>query len=260
MIRNKIIEKVAVIVVSCDNYSDLWDGFIFFYNKYWKNNLFKSYFITNNKEVKDPSFEVIKTGKDISWSKNLKIALNKIKSYEYVILTIEDFYIVNHVNNELLLETISYFIDENGNYLTLIDEPKGDVDHCKYYRKISTESNYRQSATFAIWNRKTLINLLNDYENAWEFEKLGIERSKNFDGFYSVKKSIFSFVNTVVKGKWTWKARIICFLKGFKKSDKRETHGLIETLYDLFYVFLRKIAYKILPKSILKYLRKKISY
>lgn len=260
MNKNEIVEKVAFVVVSCDNYSDLWDGFIFFYNKYWNNNLFKSYFITNNKEVKDTSFEVIKTGTDISWSKNLKSALNNIKTYEYVILTIEDLYLVNHVNNELLLETIDSFIKENGNYLTLIDEPRGDINHCEYYRKISKESNYRQSATFAIWNRKTLISLLENNENAWEFEKLGVERSKNLDGFYSVKKSKFKFVNTVVKGKWTWKARIICFIKGFKKLDNRKTHGLIETLYDILYVFLRKIAYIILPRRTLKYLRNKISY
>ena len=87
MIKNKIIDKVALVVVSCDNYSDLWEGFFFFYKKYWKKNLLKSYFVTNNKNIGDSAFEVIKTGTDISWSKNLKIALNQITSYKYVILT-----------------------------------------------------------------------------------------------------------------------------------------------------------------------------
>ena len=84
MIKNKIIDKVALVVVSCDNYSDLWEGFFFFYKKYWKKNLLKSYFVTNNKNIGDSAFEVIKTGTDISWSKNLKIALNQITSYKYV--------------------------------------------------------------------------------------------------------------------------------------------------------------------------------
>jgi len=260
MINNKIIDKVALVVVSCDNYSDLWEGFFFFYKKYWKKNLLKSYFVTNNKNIGDSAFEVIKTGTDISWSKNLKIALNQITSYKYVILTIEDFYLANHVDNELLFNIIERFIDEDGNYLTLINEPKGDIEYCEYFNKISNKSNYRQSATFAIWNKDTLINLLNDDENAWEFEKLGIERSTNLDGFYSVKNSIFKFINCVVKGKWTWKARVISYLKGYKSSKKRKTQGLIETMYDIFYVFLRKIAYLIFPKSVLKFLSKKISY
>ena len=54
---------------------------------------------------------------------------------------------------------------------------------------------------FTLW-KKILRKILDDNENAWEFERYGSERSDNFSNFFVVKKP-FKYLHGVVRGKFT---------------------------------------------------------
>lgn len=71
--------NAAVVIVSFDGYNDLWDTFFECYFKFWKNNHLKTYLITNNLKPFYDNVEVIQTGDEVSWSRRVKTALEKIK-------------------------------------------------------------------------------------------------------------------------------------------------------------------------------------
>jgi hypothetical protein len=70
-----------------------------------------------------------------------------------------------------------------------------------YFGKVENNIPYRQTCAFSLWRIKVLNSLLLDGENAWEFEKIGVRRGFEFDGFYSTSRNSFKTINLVVKGK-----------------------------------------------------------
>ena len=63
--------KTDVVVLSCDKYSDLWNPFFKLYNKYWQDNPFKTYLITENKTY--PGVDAINTHGE--WTERIRTAL-----------------------------------------------------------------------------------------------------------------------------------------------------------------------------------------
>ena len=252
--------KIAFIINSCDNYSDLWPTTFNSYNRYWKDLPFDSYLITNNLKSPNPRFKSLKVGKDETWSSNTLSALNQLPQYDYVIMTLEDLILTSDVNNKQLVKTINYFLKENGTYLSLINEPKGNIKHNSFYNKIGKFQIYRPTTTFAIWHRESLLNLLKLDESAWEFEKIGVDRTREDEKFFSVKKNHFHYVNSVVKGKWTIKSLIILRAKKIPITHSREIQNVKDTLWDIIYVETRRLVFRILPIKWLKHLRKYFKY
>jgi hypothetical protein len=72
----------ALLVISCDKYADLWEPFLYFFNKNWPDCPLDKYFIANEKSVPDPHFKTIQLKDDISWSDNLIKALNQLQQYK----------------------------------------------------------------------------------------------------------------------------------------------------------------------------------
>lgn len=61
-------------------------------------------------------------------------------------------------------------------------------------------SPYRVSAV-GFWKRDHLKQLLLPGENPWQFEIFGSYRSSFFDGYFCLRKNLFSFVQIVARGK-----------------------------------------------------------
>lgn len=252
---SKSKDRVAFLVVSCDNYSDVWDIFFNNLSKYWPNCPYNVYLQSNFKDFFfDGEVQTLKVGKDKSWSDGLMNALNQLRDYDFVLLTLEDLVIKDFVNNDLINTTIESFIDNGSNYLSLINEPKPDKRFNSIYGEISSGAMYRSTSTFAIWNRKTLLSLLDTKENAWEFEKIGSQRSNIFGGFYSVYSDLFPYINTIIKGKWTYEA-----LQYFKKNnisfnESRGKMTLVDWNKHKFYRFIRGFILMITPFKLRKLL------
>lgn len=195
--------SVALVVLSCDNYSDLWPMTLYFIEKNWSECPFDKYFVTNYKSIPKSSFECMKIGKDVSWSDNLLKVLSVLKTnYKYVLITLEDVPIIEKVDQAKLNQIMNTYFEIDANFLNLTNIPKATHKINEYFGLLEKGSIYRPMTEYSLWKITVLEDLLVKGENAWEFEKFGAVRSDVYDKFYVVYKSIFLTCHTVVKGKW----------------------------------------------------------
>jgi len=199
----KKINNLTFLVLSCDKYSDLWEPYAQLFNKYWPDCPFDKYFATNQIPFDEYGFKSILMGKDKTWSIGLIYALNNLKNkYDYVLLTLEDLFIIEKVDNDFIQKSIDEFISLEGNYLKLYTKTKPYKKINKYFGEINKNIPYRHSCINSVWKIDFLLQILVPEENAWEFEKLGEKRTASMDRFYCSTKNCFALSNTVIKGKW----------------------------------------------------------
>lgn len=199
MINNN--NDLAIVILSCDKYKDLWDLYFAFFHKYWKDCPYPIYLVSNFEKYEDKRIINICVGDDVSWSNNLKIAIEKVKERN-VLLLLDDVFLNKAVDTQKVNSLIDQFTLLNANYLKLIPMPKPDVRINEELGEINKGSLYRSTAVFTIWNKDTLQKILVPSENAWQFEEFGSIRSDEFDGFYSTYRNTFSWIHGVVRGKW----------------------------------------------------------
>ena len=248
--------KIALLVLSCDNYSDLWPIFIEQFEKNWSDCPFEKYISINSLSVDSHSFQDIKIGQDISWSDGVIKALNKIKDqYNYALITLEDLILTEKVDNEKFQVIISEFINLDGNYLKFIRKPKPTNKFNKYFGEIKPGSLYRPTCVYALWKIETLLELLNKKENAWEFERFGAVRSDKYNGFYVVYEDFFKVSNVIVKGKWVPEEKKKIEKLGLKIDNSRP----VLTTLNAVLLKLRNYVFKLFTNFIpWKYRRKMV--
>jgi hypothetical protein len=241
-------KEISLLVSSCDNYSDLWPLFSFYFEKNWPNCNLDKYILSNHSNFSSETFKSIKVGYDQGWSSNLILALEKIKT-DYVFILLDDVFISQKVDNSLFEKICKEFISNEGNYLKFLTLPKSKVkSNSQYFNTLPTGSLYRSTAVFALWKRKTLLSILINGENAWDFEIQGSIRSDDYDKFFVVKKDFFYFIHSVVRGnflKSAWKKIQMNepqLLEFVKRPINTRTFEIRKKIFDirhkLFYFFI----------------------
>lgn len=194
--------KLAIVILTCDHYSDLWKPFFQLFDKHWKNSPYKVYLASNEKKVEHVSINTLLSGADKDWSSSVKGSINQLDE-EYVLLLLDDVFFTEDVDFEALESLLQTFIKLNMNYLKMKNSPKPDIKVDSILGGISAGSLYRTAIYPSMWKKSTLLELLKDGESAWEFELKGAVRSNEYDGFYSLHENFFSEIHGVIKGKWT---------------------------------------------------------
>jgi len=220
--------SIGVVVVSCDNYSDLWEPFFSLFKRFWQDCQFPVYLISNYKEYKTQGVISIPVGEDVSWSDNLLTALDKIKE-EFILMWIDDLFLLKKVNTETLECICKEFVKVEGNYLRLNPTVKADSSFNEYFGVTSKGTVYRASTVLSLWRKDVLQKLLKPGESAWDFEIYGTLRSDKYGGFYAAYKNHFSVLNCVIKGKWQRNALKKISLPGIDiDADKRSVMTIKE--------------------------------
>jgi len=111
------------------------------------------------------------------------------------------------------------------------NSPDGTVESEELpgFALLSKRDRYRVSCQVGLWNRKILMNLLKNHENAWEFEVFGSKRStRTRYKYYSIMKNVlppfdYSWGKPIYRGHWN--------LEAVKQTEERtgiviETKGL----------------------------------
>lgn len=175
----------SVLVSTCDKYEDVWELFFYFFKKSWSNCPYNIYMITETKKCVVESLRLKMINYDSkSWSKRLKYALKKIDT-DYVILLLEDFFLLNDV----LQEEIDHGIElmEKDKKISVIDFEHDKKSYGrsypfdKQYCERNESSMYFLNCQASIWRRKDLIKFLSPYEDPWQFELFGSERVKIYN-------------------------------------------------------------------------------
>lgn len=245
-----IKDKFAVLIMSCDKYSDLWEPFFKLFWRFWPDCPFNVYLLSNKVSTDVPQVKNLLVGYDISWSDSLHKGVVQLKE-EYVFLFLNDYFLYDFVKTNKVLNVFNWIIESNANYVRMRPSPKPDKHYNDLVGVVSKGTIYRASA-FSVWEKDILLNLLKPGESGWDFEVYGSVRSDSYDGFYSIWENYFSFIHGVIKGKWQRNA--VRKLKSFGVDinlTKRDRMTLIETVV----LYLRQQRLKLLKLFPAKYRR-----
>ena len=197
-------EKIAIAVLTCDPYSDIWDAYGELFQRFWPDCPYDQYMVSHHKEFDKFGFKPILLGEDISWSHGLLVLLDKLekKGYEYAMLPFDDLMLNEKVDNQFVTAAIDTFVAEEGNCLRFVPEKASRTyKYNEYYGKMGIKVPYRVTLGFAVWKISVLKQIAVEGESAWQFEKNATERSFDFKNFFCTKKSPFKFINLVNKRK-----------------------------------------------------------
>jgi len=196
------IPNLAVLILSCDKYNDLWDGFYYQFAKYFKLDI-PVYFASNKltPSWSDSKVKIIHTGPEKNWGENFKRAIKQVNS-QYIFITLEDLYICSEINDEgcVLIQSI---LDQQSDlkHLKYSGFIQGNEEVIKGVKILEAGTPYRVTLC-GIWQKNYLLSIIDDLDTPWIFELDGSIRTQSDKGFYSLEKPLFQSVNMVEKGYW----------------------------------------------------------
>jgi hypothetical protein len=246
------MKKIALLVLSCDKYSDLWESYAELFNRFWSDCPYDKYLASNSIEFNSQGFKPILMGTDETWSQGVKIALAQLKdNYDYVFTTLEDSPIVVKVDNNYLVKTFESFIESDGNFLRtyMVVKPKIKPIN-QYYGEVENYTPYRQTCAYAVWKIKTLYEILDEKESAWDFERIGVKRGFNHDKFFCLYKNQFELINLVIKGKLV-RTSYRKLKELMPEVDlNRQQFTIIENVKDMIHGYIVRMALIFIPQKI----------
>ena len=246
-------DSIALLVVSCDAYKDLWKIFFHCLFKYWPDCPYPIYLGSNEAVYSDPRVKSILVGPDRDYSSNLLAMLKHINA-TWVLLWIEDFVLAAPVDYARLSKMITSVQSQGAVYL----KPIASFPYA--YLKNTNEEigilpkgiRYRVNIGITLFKKETLVSLLKPGESAWEIEYNGASRSENIqEDFYCLSANMksnppISYINLVGKGMLLRDS--IKFLKKEHLEDfipNRKVQPLRSDIYYKLYLF-RLDVYRLL--------------
>ena len=208
--------KVAVLIVSCDKYCDLWEPFCAFMSRYWPDCPFRVFLLANHMDWSHDGVTTLRVGPDRSWSDSLRTAVQRLGA-TYVLTIQDDFLLEAPVSTEAVVRAVGELHQRGGAYLRLvptlvppwrwIGRPRPDTV------AIPPSSPYRISTQASVWRSDALLGLLRPGESPWQMEIWGSERtSAEALGFLSSTSAILRYHphGAVIRGKWSRSAARRC--------------------------------------------------
>jgi len=231
------IEKCTIVVSSCDAYSDLWEPYFNLKEKFWPDCDFRTVLISESKKTDIKNVDIYNTGKDLTWSKMLINTIRYTKS-DYILLTMEDFFLQSAVDNSRVVGMLNYIIDNDIDMLRLIPRPGPNLnlDVNNNIGDISIGTGYRVSGQAAFWKSSVLLDLLDESESLWDFEVNATVRSHKYSKFKSVIDPVLTYKHHVIeRGKWfPWSAWIFNRMNIGVDLESRKVMSVKETSYWIF--------------------------
>jgi len=199
--------KCAMLVPSCDKYSDLWRPFFTLFWRNWRDCPFKVYLGSNEEVFEHPRIKTILVGPDENWTLGVRKMVELLNS-EYVLIVLEDFFIRKPVSTGRISFFLNALEELHGHMLQLrppIRRPFLRIEGFPELVKLMVETPYRINLQPTIWKTDSLLSIMRDGESAAEFEVNASERSnKNPDGYYCLRneRPIEWKHHVVERGKW----------------------------------------------------------
>jgi hypothetical protein len=192
---------IAILISSCDKYSDLWDPCLTLFLKNWPDCPYKIYLVCNNKTYVDDRVCCLQVGDDQDWSSTMLLAISKIVEPN-VFIWIDDFFINRVVDTEKVTRIFSLFCYSKMQYLRLSSIPRAEKRVDDNFSEIGENAFYRVSLPLSLWRVDALRKIVSKGETAWEFEINGSRRSKKYNHYYSINYDLFEYIHGVERGVW----------------------------------------------------------
>lgn len=214
----------AVVISSCDAYSDLWPYFFHFFFKHWPQIENPIYLISNHRSYYDPRVKTILVGKDLQWGTNTQSALREIKA-ERILFLLDDFLFNQDFDQEAFEKVVDQHIKSNGRMVELrIRGQQGEAVAETWFRRADA-TNLFAGLNSNLFTKELLSYIAQPGLNIWQCESrvrdLLREGETQFFFMDQAAPPILSFVESV-RGQF-WKPEGLAYLRShqFEPDLKR---------------------------------------
>jgi hypothetical protein len=225
---------LAVIVLSCDKYCDLWAPFAHCFRRAWPDCPFSVYLFANQKRWEGTEgIQTVLSGEDRDWSSSIKACVQQLRQ-EYVLVLFDDVLLSQRVERSSLAPLLGWLARERPTYLRFRRVPNPDERVTSEIGRYKETTLYR-TAVFGIWRRTALDALLVPGESAWQFEYNSPARASADPAFYGTyRNDVLPYVHAVEKGKWVPAAHRWYLRRGGPPPGPRAVMGTREMLANRF--------------------------
>lgn len=242
--------KVALVVTSSNGYYDLLDGFQYFFKRNWPDCPYEiHYCLENFRKLDLDGFLHFNKG-NTSWSSRLIRTIKKIDA-DFLILMCEDYFIFDKINNSEISFILDLLIDYKLDTISWSPTEKTGVRN----KNLVSNEDYKLNQTLrgltykyhivahGFYRKQSLLEILRENENIWEFENFGSFRTNLFQqikiGRYIVKNNPFKYLppGILLKGILIEEAQKILHINGYslnwtnKISLKRDILYRVKSKY-----------------------------
>lgn len=166
------MNKISVLVLSCDSYSDVWGPFFTLFFRYWKCP-YQVYVTAETEQCLIPEVKTINCDGP-TWTDRIRAAVKQIDT-EYVICMCEDFFFRKRVRQAVINGCLT-FMDNNPLIACFNFEKNYDqIPESSYpgFGRKPNGSDYRKTCQAALWRKSILEELLNVEMDPWGWETSG---------------------------------------------------------------------------------------
>lgn len=258
--------KVAVLICSCDYYSDCWEPIIYSFDKYWPDCEYPKYIVANHKKANLHNTVVINVGDHKGWGADTNRAIQEIDC-DYLIYFQEDYFLAQKVDNDAIKAHISYMHERELDYLKIsydgINCDKHRIDDSDYCIN-PINRKYSVNTAVAVWKKCLLEKLAIPGYTGWDFEykildfiqenKIAIKSETLLSTIIPLKGLTMIPGFAVQRGKWTPAG--VEFLKANGFEELLKTRKIQNKFYSCCYLYLpSKGVFKYPYRLILRILR-----
>lgn len=170
--------NTAILISSCDSFSDCWLPMIHSIRKYWSECPYPIFIISNFKKIEEKGIKFINIGQDKGFGSNTKKALELIEA-NHIIFFLDDFFLCDTVDSVVVNDHLNHCILNNVDFLKIDyrdiiyrDELRiADSIYCANPLNI----RYSLNTAISIWKKNALHSLCVEGFTAWDFERKGID-------------------------------------------------------------------------------------
>lgn len=167
------MDNIALVISTCDKFSDLWDTHIALYKKNWDGPFWKTYMVTDKPTDKSyDGVEIIVAGENLDFPMRLKYALGKIDK-DYVLVTLDDYFLIEKTDALKLNYLAERAEKEKIDYLMLYERRKTNPKNFTSLDRlepIDLTEKYAVTLYPAIWSKQFLYNSVKADMNPWYYE------------------------------------------------------------------------------------------
>lgn len=197
--KKQVTSSVAILILSCDKYQDLWEPFFYQFRKSWPDCPYQLYLGSNTKKYNDANIQTILSGPDKNWSESLLSILKQIPE-EYLFVWLDDIFIISKTSDDVW-DACWKLLQKNANHIHMSQLPQADSIYSdRMFGVYKKGAPYRVNV-LGFWRKSCLIRMIIPGENPWQFEIMGSYRSSFDDGFYCLMEPLFLSLHVVEKGK-----------------------------------------------------------
>ena len=166
---------VALLVMSCDAFQDIWEGFSVCIKKFWPNCPFSVYLSTEKIAAPESlCFEKTLFSNAENWSGRLLDSLKQIKD-PFIFFVLDDMWLTQSIDDAAMANAVRLLRQDDIGVIRLSQDSvkKKEYTANPDYLEVPFGEPYRLNTGPALWKKEYLISVLDQSESAWEFERVG---------------------------------------------------------------------------------------